>query len=40
MIVTVGGRHAKVSGHSPGVKDRVWTFGKKKDYYEWLHFEH
>ena len=40
MIVTVGGKHAKVSGHSPGVKDRDWTFGKTKDHYEWLHFEH
>ena len=22
------------------VKDIDWTFGKTKDHYEWLHFEH
>ena len=39
MIVTVGGKNAKVSGHSPPVKDKPWDFGKKKIYYEWLHYE-
>ena len=40
MIVTVGGKNVKVSGHTPGVKDKDWSFIRKKDYYEWLHFEH
>ena len=39
MIVTVGGKNAKVSGHSPNCKDRHWDYGKKKVYYEWLHYE-
>ena len=39
MIVTVGGKYPKVSGHSPCVKDKDYNFVKNKDYYEWLHFE-
>ena len=39
MIVTVGGKNAKVSGHSPSLKDHHWDYGKKKVFYEWLHFE-
>ena len=38
MFVTVGGKNAMVTGHSPEVKDRVYSHIKDKPYYEWLHY--
>ena len=38
MIVTSGGKNALVSGHSPHVYNVPYTSYKKKNYYEWIHF--
>ena len=38
-IVTVKGRNAKVSGHTPDCKDRGYmSFCKEKCYIQWLHY--
>ncbi len=40
VLVTVGGKNAKVTGHSNSVKDMDYKFwGKTKPYFEWLHFD-
>ena len=39
MIITVGGKNAMVTGHSPHVRNIKYANNKKKHYYEWIHFE-
>ena len=37
-FVTVAGNNAKISAHSPEMKDNTYTFlANSKPYYEWLH---
>ena len=39
MIVTMDSEDIRVTGNSPALRDKKYSFMNNNAYYEWLHFE-